>query len=192
MVSRKIRKKLGTVGNNGINDADYVTVIDGGKRSCPYYLKWASMMRTKGATVCKEWYSFMTFKSWAEVQTYKDGYLNKTLIGDPTHYSPDGCCMLPPKIGRMVDAVVLRTTYNKKTNYPTGVTLVKSIKSKKKFMVQCTTDGIPCTVGYFDNPVDAGKAYRAFKAEHILRKAKEFEPRISTQLVRVAEDLLIQ
>lgn len=186
----KIRTRKSTVGDHGINDADYVVITMDGKR-CPYYIKWSSMLRAENCTVCEEWYSFMTFRSWMKEQDWDNCFLNKTLLGDPTHYSPDICCFLPKKISKMVDAVALRKTYKKESDYPTGVTLVKTIKSKKRYMVQCSTEGIPCTVGYFESPEEAEQAYRDFKAGFIMGESLKYDSPIKEALIGLAEDLLV-
>jgi hypothetical protein len=98
----------------GINDADYpvnITVGDGTKRKvvwrCPYYQKWVNMLdRAYGAerqayenvSVCQEWVSFNSFKSWMQLQDWEGKELDKDLLGDKTSYSPETCTFVSKKI----------------------------------------------------------------------------------------------
>ena len=69
----------------GVNDARYITQPSVGDKSykCPYYKRWKSMIERgycpkvkeksptyKRVTVCKEWHTFSTFRSWMETQEW--------------------------------------------------------------------------------------------------------------------------
>lgn len=84
------RKILGVA----INDAEYVVTakVDGVKISCPYYKVWANMLQRcynkkeqerypnyAGCTVCDEWLTFSTFKSWMERQDWRGKHLDKDI-----------------------------------------------------------------------------------------------------------------
>lgn len=98
----------------GINDADYDTCVNGSV--CPYYRKWADLLRRcyskrflekrssyKGCTVCKEWHTFSNFKRWMEKQDWEGKVLDKDLLsGDDKIYSPDTCVFLPSKINNFL------------------------------------------------------------------------------------------
>lgn len=112
----------------GINDADYVTkpyvTINGTKKQvmCPYYSKWNSMiMRCYsdkyhikkptyiGCTVCNEWLSFMTFRSWMIQQTYLDVdgkilVLDKDLLDKYNKiYSPSTCVFVTQAVNSFMN-----------------------------------------------------------------------------------------
>lgn len=94
----------------GVNDADYFVkpVINGVREYCPYYKRWSSMFQRcysenyqkraytyKGCEVCKEWWSFMAFRSWMMKQDWRgEKELDKDFIGDGTLYSPNTCVFI--------------------------------------------------------------------------------------------------
>ena len=94
----------------GVNDADYAVKprINGRQIECPSYTAWAAMLRRcysdhwlkrhptyVGVTVCDEWKSFMSFRSWW-VDNHVDGWsLDKDLLSDSKIYSPDTCVYVP-------------------------------------------------------------------------------------------------
>jgi len=100
-------KKTKLVRGVGVNDADYVvlTIINGKKIMCPFYLKWSDMLNRcysdkcqekfptyVGCTVCDEWLIFSVFKRWMEKQKWQGMHLDKDLLVEGNkRYSPDTC-----------------------------------------------------------------------------------------------------
>ena len=106
------RKSNKLVAGVGVNDADYPIVrfgetINGKKKRewvCPFYKTWAAMLNRcyrepilksyKDTTVCEEWYTFSNFKSWMETQDWEGKELDKDLLTDNNHYSPQNCIFI--------------------------------------------------------------------------------------------------
>lgn len=103
-------RELGVFGI-GTNDADYLTGknINGKLVRCPAYIAWKNMFvrcysevelekhpTYTGASVCKEWLSFMSFRSWW-IENHIDGFdIDKDLlITGNLEYSPDKCVFVP-------------------------------------------------------------------------------------------------
>jgi hypothetical protein len=102
----------------GINDADYPVFLrlgDGKVWHCPIYRHWSNMLTRCtseynkysyeyadnhnesyiGVTVCDDWLSFMKFREWASDKNYLGNHLDKDIVGDGTHYSPETCEFVP-------------------------------------------------------------------------------------------------
>ena len=112
----------------GINDADYVVVINeelgyvDGKRKrkevwrCPFYMTWVNMLvrgyseklklkyhTYKDCTVCEDWLRFSNFKSWMEAQDWEGKQLDKDIlfIGNKL-YSPTTCAFVSAHVNKFV------------------------------------------------------------------------------------------
>lgn len=79
----------------GFNDADYVVYprINGKQIMCPFYSKWANMLKRCfsskyqethptyiGCSVIKKWLTFSNFRSWMINQDWKDKVLDKDTL----------------------------------------------------------------------------------------------------------------
>jgi len=177
----------------GINDADYFVAprINGKCTSCPFYTAWTGMLercyspafKLKHPTyyecsACKEWLSFMKFKSWMETQDWHGKQLDKDLLfyGNKT-YSPDACVF--------VDSVTNSFTLDcsaSKGSLPTGVSFHKR---DGKFASYCRN---PFTkksehLGYFTCENEAHLAWRKRKNELACQLADlQSDNRVATAL----------
>ena len=106
------RKSDKLVAGVGVNDADYPVVRFGkdinGKRNrewvCPFYKTWSAMLNRcyrnpvqkayKDTTVCEEWHTFSNFRNWMEQQNWEGKDLDKDLLTDSNHYSPENCIFI--------------------------------------------------------------------------------------------------
>ncbi len=183
------RLKTKKVSGIGINDADYVvqklSIDESGKRVtlfCPFYKKWKAMidrcyslnLRKKLPTysdcsVCDEWLTFSTFKSWMEKQDWEGKELDKDLkaYGNKV-YSPDTCLMVDKRVNVLA---VERRGSDK--GYGLGVSphnISKNIYSAKI----SNEDGKLIYLGIFYGKELAHKAWQE-------RKIQMFDSAIKTQ-----------
>lgn len=107
------RKSNKLVAGVGVNDADYPIVrfgetVNGRKKRewiCPYYKTWSAMLNRcyrnpvqtayKDTTVCDEWHTFSSFKSWMETHEWEGKELDKDLLSENNVYSPSTCIFIP-------------------------------------------------------------------------------------------------
>ena len=173
-----MRKLVCGVGNN---DAQYIVrrVVDGKQVSCPYYVRWFSMLArcydTKqfarqptyiGCTVCDEWLTFSNFKNWMVRQGWEGKELDKdVLVQGNKVYSPATCIFVPPSINKL-----LASKKGNRGAYPQGVSLNKL---SGKFVAQCCVDGKVKALGYYKTIEAAQTAYRDFKYKVIRKLALE-------------------
>ena len=172
MVIKMARKLIYGV---GFNDADYpVTTGEGrNRRTCPFYLRWASMLRRcysvshkkkyptySECTTCEEWLIFSNFKSWMEQQDWKGKHLDKDILfKENKTYSPEACVFISPETNMLTtDSSAIRG------EWPIGVSWHKH---EMKFRSGCSN---PFTkkiehLGYFSNPEQAHQAWRKRKHE---------------------------
>lgn len=100
-------KKSKLVFGAGVNDADYAVqaALNGERGWCPFYRAWVKMIRRCydakfqlkrptyiDCSVCDEWLTFSSFKSWMERKDWQGKELDKDLLvkGNKV-YSPDTC-----------------------------------------------------------------------------------------------------
>ena len=162
----------------GKNDADY-EVYSFVKRNgryavawrCPYYSIWTGIIARcyserelarrptyLGCSVCPEWLSFLSFKSWMETQDHAGKEVDKDIlfIGNKI-YSPDTCVFVSPDLNKfLTDAGAARG------KWPLGVNWNSR---DKKFQAAC---GNPFTgrkesAGYYSCPDQAHQAWRRYK-----------------------------
>ena len=186
----------------GINDADYTVKIlesyceDGKQKSklvwiCPFYVKWKSMIErchsTKvqeryptyiGCSVCEEWLKFSNFKAWMETQEWEGKQLDKDLLfpGNKV-YSPETCVLTDSR----VNAFLLESNASR-GQYMIGVCYNKR---DSKFLACCRDGkGRPKYLGYFNNELEAHKAWLSFKLKLAHQLASEqTDPRIAKALI---------
>ena len=179
----------------GINDSDYITQIKTviGSINCPYYEKWHGMLDRcysekyqlkhptyKGRTVCEEWKYFMSFKSWMELQDWRNKELDKDIIKlDNKIYSPDTCCFVSKNINSL-----LANSNATRGKYPQGIDYHKP---SDKFRAQISIDGKRKHLGYYNTVELAELAYVSVKREYIISKAKNLPDRIKQGLMRHAD-----
>lgn len=170
--------RKGLIYGVGINDADYV--VKGKSGSCPYYVKWSSMIERcyserelneypsyQGCKVCEPWLTFSNFKAWMETQDWEGKHLDKDLLGDGTLYSPETCCFILPATN-----MFLTERQNDRGKYLLGVHLHKG---SGKFRSWCNN---PYTkkqehLGLFESEIEAHLAWKAKKHELSLQIADQ-------------------
>ena len=202
-----MRKNIRLVFGVGINDADYQVVIYGiadGKDkivwTCPYYVKWYSMLRRcyskkyqeryptyKGCSVCDEWVVFSNFKRWMEQRTWEGRQLDKDfLIEGNKLYSEGTCVFVPQKVNKFI---TIRG--NDRGNCPLGVYLYKNSK-KNPYVSQCGGgSGENIYLGRFSTPEQAHQAWLVKKLEVCEDYLIEFkdEPLVHKGLVRIKDKI---
>ena len=170
---KKIRKSGKLVHGVGVNDADYnvCPIVDGKVVSCPYYDRWAKMLRRcyskkfhkTGKTyvdcvVCEEWKTFSRFKMWMETQNWEGMDLDKDLLSNSKTYSPDTCVFIPASINR-----VLQLSDASRGRLPVGVTQ----SSRYSYLARCGISGERKRIGVYPTPQLAHKAWQLAKVEAI-------------------------
>lgn len=124
------RGKVGSKGGKlvrgiGVNDADYPVFLrlgDGKVWQCPIHRSWSNILTRctsedgkysyeysenhngtyVGVTICEEWKSFMKFREWALERNWEGNHVDKDIIGDGTHYSPETCDYVPSTINMIL------------------------------------------------------------------------------------------
>ncbi|MHC8403636.1 hypothetical protein [Pseudomonas sp. TMB3-21] len=166
----------------GINDAGYTvqvsktTRVNGARKvnylfECPFYKRWADMLRRSisaqhkavhpsylHVTVSDEWQRFSTFREWMQAMPWQGNELDKDILGDGSHYSPETCCFIPK-------AVNLFFTRCK----PKSVGLVGASfdKASGKFKSQCKIGDVRQSLGYFETEAAAHAAWLNAKAQSL-------------------------
>lgn len=168
----------------GINDADYnvYTLIDGKVTMCKFYERFKNMMqrgysksRNTGSSVCSEWLSFSSFKSWMEKQDWQGMDLDKDiLVKDNKEYGPNTCAFVPKRLNNLLGAVSAS-----RGEYPLGVyyqnknkNAVSELSSPYRARVSTVSDdGVAKTtnIGYYGTPAEAHRAWQWEKAAEIER-----------------------
>jgi hypothetical protein len=147
--------------------------------SCPYFVKWFSMLMRvfdtkylekypsyKCASICEEWKYFSNFKAWVDNQPNKNWvncHLDKDLLSAKKHYSPNTCVFISEQLNNFI------LVTKRRGKCLLGV----SIEPKSKinpYKVGCSN---PFTkkndfVGNFSNELEAHKAWQARKHQHAL------------------------
>lgn len=154
----------------GLNDADYLVtpVVNNKQVMCPYYRKWNDMLQRcysdkyhvrqptyKDCTVCDEWLSFMTFRSWMMDQNWQGMSLDKDILfPDNKIYSPETCRFMTRKINSfLLDSKATRG------QYLIGTYLTKS----GKFHSQINYNGKSIHLGYYLTELEAHNAWKEHK-----------------------------
>lgn len=194
-----MRKRNTLVCGVGINDADYhvnITEIVNGKHiivwSCPFYRKWAEILRHgyseifknkyptyQNSSVVEEWHRFSVFKSWMEQQDWQGKDLDKDILtyGNKV-YGPDACVFVDHKVNGF-----LSESNANRGQYPIGVCYYKPT-DKFKSSCKCVITGKRKHIGYYATPEEAHQAWLAFKLKqaHILA-AEQTDPRVAEALI---------
>ncbi|WP_323615295.1 hypothetical protein [Pseudomonas putida] len=173
----------------GVNDADYQIQVNrphwaGDTKKyttefdCPYYRTWARMVERchsgkfklknpayLNATICDEWKHFTAFRAWMLEQPWQGNELDKDILGDGTHYSPQTCCFVPKSVNM----------FWTKCNTPGGGLVGVSFhKASGKFRAQCKIGSLNQALGYFDNELDAHRAWIRGKAKSMAMLLSKF------------------
>lgn len=188
----------------GVNDADYKVQCHrpGQQWTCPCYMRWKSMMQRGyskafkeknpayvDVSVCAEWHSFMTFRSWMEGQDWDGNQLDKDMLKDGNNIYSDAACVFIPRYVNVLftDARAARGAY------PVGVCW--NAKGSY-FQMKCGNgDGTRTIVDCFETPEQAHSAWIIHKASVIRSTIEKYEketccdPRIVAILYQKIEKL---
>lgn len=142
--------------------------------SDPAYRLWIGMIRRcydkkslelypsyKGVEVCEDWHNYQNFAKWAYQQwnAFKDGFnLDKDLlvVGSKI-YSPDTCSFVP----REINSISI-TRRNHRGDLPIGV-----VSKAGKYSAKISIFNKVVHLGTFDCMIEAFKAYKKAKEDHI-------------------------
>lgn len=104
--------------------------------------------------VCEEWLNKAKFYDWFLANWPGEGWeIDKDLLGDGSIYSPEYCVFLPTEMNLKINSRSLNAKgYSKDFN-------------RYRVRVQIGNDLV--TLGTFDSPETARKAYCAFKIEYL-------------------------
>ena len=182
--SAKSKSSRGMVMGIGVNDATFnvKASIHGGRASCPAYSAWKNMIercfstkRHKSSptyarvTVCDEWLSFMSFRSWW-IENQVDGWqLDKDIIGDGLEYSPLKCIYIPSRVNLfLVDRRASRGSS------PIGSCFDKRLGG---YISSCSNSSLWKIeyLGFFESARDAHLAWRRRKLEMALEMKNELD-----------------
>lgn len=157
----------------GINDADYNTqpMINGKKVWCKFASTWRDMIERcysanfhekypsyKGTTVCEDWKYFSKFREWMEKQNFEGRQLDKDILGDGTHYSPETCRFITQQTNSVLTKVA------KTGVMPLGVFFEKS---SGKYKASCRIQGVLKYLGTFWDKQTAHKEWQKAKVHAI-------------------------
>lgn len=177
----------------GINDAGrpVYTKVDGKRVMCPFYRRWAEMLRRcydpnyhlrqptyLGCSVAEEWLVFSGFESWMKTQDWEGKELDKDLlkVGNKL-YSPDLCIFVPKKLNSFTMDCGASSG-----EWPVGAYLDKR---RGRFMARCRNPftGKKESLGYYDTPEEAHLAWKKRKHELALIYAnQQTDPRVAEAL----------
>jgi hypothetical protein len=170
------------VGYIGIGE---YTIRQNGKVS-KYYILWKNMLQRcycpkfkkthttyKDCYVSEEWHNFQNFAEWAD-ENYIEGFeLDKDILQKGNKfYSKEKCFFIPKEINTLlIKCDSLRGCL------PIGVREIKG-----KFESNLSKKSIKITLGYYDTPEEAFKAYKNAKEKHIKEIAEEYKSQITEQV----------
>ena len=161
----------------GINDANYVVSpkINGKQIKCKIYSTWLDMLRRcydesylsrfpsySECTVCEDWRSFSTFKSWMELQDYDNMHLDKdVLLPGNKVYSPDYCAFISSRVNLLLtDSIRVRGDHK-----------IGAYKTNTGYQSKVQNNGIHEYLGTFKSESLAHEAYVKRKIEIIINIA---------------------
>lgn len=122
-------------------------------------------------TVCDEWHNFQNFAEWYKSHEYYGfGYdLDKDLLVEGNKiYSPETCCLVPPKI----NTILLRPS--KRNSTAVGVR-----KRGNRYIAEVKDNGKKIHIGSFLTEFEAFSAYKEKKESLVKAAAQEYRGRIS-------------
>ena len=183
-MTRKVRKSGKLVFGWGVNDVDYsVTrkeIINGKLKqvwTCPYYVKWYSMLRRcfcpkcqerqptyKGCTICEDWKYLSSFIRWVDnqpIRDWQDCEADKDFFsGGNKHYSPETVIF----VSKMVNGFITNCRKSR-GEYIIGVS--RCNKSKKNpYSSTCRNPfGGTEYLGLYSTELEAHKTWQAKKHE---------------------------
>lgn len=185
--SNRSLSNRGAIHGVGFNDSSYciTTMINGKQVLCPAMASWASMMQRcfdakfheryptySGVSVADNWHKFSVFRKWWLIH-HVDGYeLDKDLIGDGKHYSPESCIFVPQWLNKFTigyDAARTECIKFKSGNRSFRARCSNPFSRKQEFL------------GHFDTP----EAARAAWVTRKLELALELKPKMDSIDLRI-------
>ena len=132
-----------------------------------YNKKWQSKNPTYiGVSVCKEWHSFMEFRSWMMQQEWHGKYLDKDLLQQGNKvYCPSKCVFVSRSINNL-----LTDSAAKRGRLPIGISFCK-VQMKHQSAVK--VNGRLNFLGRFKTKEEGHAAWQKAKAEIIEQAANE-------------------
>ena len=168
-----------------------ISGVENGKQM-KYYETWKGMLRRcysnkfhkkeptyKNCEVCEEWLLFSNFKKW-----YKDNYyqidndtmaLDKDILNKGNKvYNPNDCVF----VNQVINNLFIKND-KIRGNLPIGVQTRKD--TKKYIAISCNGSGNK-SLGSFNTPEEAFKAYKKDKEQYIKQVAEEYKDKIPKKL----------
>lgn len=176
------RARRSLVHGFGVNDADYqiVPVVDGKRVECPFYKRWASMLKRAyssafhfkhptylGVSVSSEWRLLSNFREWMIEQDWEGKHLDKDLLIEGNKlYAPDRCVFVDSMTNNFLK------DFSSKGLYMVGA---YPHHSGKSFRSVCRNPFSKRAehLGMFETDMEAHKAWKARKHELALQLAEQ-------------------
>lgn len=185
----------------GVNDSDYVTQPSMGER-CPYFDKWASMLRRcyagkhapsyKDCEVCDEWLTFSNFKNWMQSKNWEGLDLDKDiLVRGNRIYSEETCVFIPPFVNLILFGAGNK---QKKSNLPLGVVIKPRLKTNP-YAAQGTLDGKRLHLGVRSTPLEAHMLWQKWRLDSIYKITLEYrtlncyDERVDKSICKLMDDI---
>lgn len=152
-----------------------------------YYLKYHKRDSTyKDCTVHSDWHNFQNFCKW-----FYENYIEKfdldkdILFKDNKLYSSKTCCFVPKEINTL-----LTNSGYTRGKYPIGVCYHKQ---SGKFASKCNIgNGKQESLGLYNTPEEAFKAYKDFKESRIKFIAKRYKDEITTETYEALINYIVE
>lgn len=175
-VGTNSRGKYKTAGLDGKRARAYGTWKNMLRRAyCPKaHAKWPAYV---GCSVTDEWLEYQNFAKWFENHEYSNrGYhLDKDLLTPGNKiYAPDRCAFVPQQLNNLLlDSGAIRGQYRQGVSFHKG---------KSKFRADIRIGGKPKGLGDYDNELEAYRAYKKAKEEHVKSMANHWRDDIATNV----------
>lgn len=154
------------------------------------YATWKNMLRRAycskthaeqptylGCSVTDEWLDYQKFAEWFGNHEYSNrGYhLDKDLlIPGNKIYAPDCCVFVPHQLNSLlIDSGATRGQYKQGVSFHKG---------NSRFAAHIRIDGKLKYLGYFDTEIEAHRAYKKAKEEHVKYMANHWRDDIATDV----------
>lgn len=197
IVASKSKRKL--IYGFGVNDADYVIkpLINGKRKSCPYYKRWESLLTRCyskkslelhpayiGCSVSEEWKYFSNFRMWMERQDWQEKHLDKDILFPGNKiYAPDRCIFVPSYIN-----LLLTKCDRKRGKYPLGVYYCKNSKGFHSYF---SNQGKVLHLGFYTDSFEAHRKYQLEKSRYIKEIAiKQSDYKLKNVLIRISNGIM--
>lgn len=170
-----------------------------GYSNCPFYSRWKGILRRcfserdkryyEGCQVAEQWLRFSAFKAWMEQQPWPGYHLDKDILSPCEKiYRPETSVFVPSILNNLaIDRP------SQRGDLPVGVS--RTVRGKPFMARVHWLDGSRTSVGSFDCPQEAHKAWAIAKARVIrqavdqYRTADRFDDRVCQALLIKADQL---